>query len=155
MENSSDVIADAGHLILAMNGVPQTRAYWPRARAAHMDLHQMSMRRVNLLLMGSNALIENALSRLLPNLRKPIRIWTPPDPLELPSPVQSGTLILRDVGALPPAEQRRLLEWLELCRGRTQVVSTTTSPLLPCVEASAFHDTLYYRLNVVCVDVTA
>jgi hypothetical protein len=154
MENSSDVFADAGQLILAMHGVPQSRAYWPMARAAHMDLHLMSMRRVNLLLMGTNGVIEEALTRLMPNLREPIRTWTPPDPLELPSPAQSGTLILREVGALPPAEQRRLLEWLELCGGRTQVVSTTTSPLLALVEASAFHDTLYYRLNVVCVDVT-
>jgi Sigma-54 interaction domain len=153
MENSSDVFADTGQLILAMNGVPQSRAYWPMARAAQMDLHLMSMRRVNLLLTGTDAVIEEALTRLRPNLREPIRTWTPPDPLELPSPAQSGTLILRDVGTLPPAEQRRLLEWLELCRGRTQVVSTTTSPLLALVDSSEFHDTLYYRLNVVCVDV--
>ena len=154
MENSSDVFADTGQLILAMNGVPQSsRAYWPRARAAHMDLHVMSMRRVNLLLTGTQAVIEDALTRLMPNLREPIRTWTPPDPLELPSPAQTGTLILRDVGALPPAEQRRLVEWLELCRGRTQVVSTTTSPLFSRVESCEFHDTLYYRLNVVCVDV--
>src|SRR6266487_1372200 len=134
MENSSDVFADSGQLILAMNGIPQSRAYWPMARAAHMDLHLMSMRRVNLLLMGTDAVIEDALNRLKPNLRQPIQSWTPPDPLELPSPAQCGTLILRDVGTLPPAEQRRVLEWLELCGGRTQVVSTTTSPLLELVE---------------------
>jgi hypothetical protein len=154
MENSSDVFADTGHLILAMNGVPQSRAYWPMARAAHIDLHLMRMRRVNLLFMGTDDVIEDALTRLRPNLRQPIQTWTPPDPLELPSPKQSGTLILRDVGALPQAEQRRLLDWLERCAGRYQVVSTTTSPLLALVEAGVFHDALFYRLNVVCVDVT-
>jgi len=57
-------------------------------------------------------------------------------------------------GAHPGAEQRRLLDWLERCAGRYQVVSTTTSPLLALVEARVFHDALFYRLNVVCVDVT-
>jgi transcriptional regulator of acetoin/glycerol metabolism len=55
---------------------------------------------------------------------------------------------------VPPADQCRLLTWLEMSGGRIQVVSTTTSPLLPLVESGVFHDTLYYRLNVVCVDLT-
>jgi transcriptional regulator of acetoin/glycerol metabolism len=154
MENSPNVFTDAGQSILSMDGVPQSRAYWPMARAAHVDLHVMSMRRVNVLLMGTDAVIEDALSRLMPNLRGPIQTWTPADPLDLPSPAQSGTLILREVGALHRVDQYRLLKWLEMCGGRTQVVSTTTAPLIALVEAGAFHDTLYYRLNVVCVDVT-
>jgi hypothetical protein len=124
------------------------------ARAAHMDLYLTNMRRVNLLVTGTDAEVGDALTRLRPNLRQPIQTWTPADPLELPSPAQSGTLIVRDIEALPPADQIRLLTWLEMSGGRTQVVSTTTSPLLPLVEAGVFHDTLYYRLNVVCVDLT-
>jgi DNA-binding NtrC family response regulator len=38
--------------------------------------------------------------------------------------------------------------------GRTQVISTTNSRLLTLVDCGTFLDTLYYRLNVVCVDVT-
>lgn len=155
MENTSNVFADARQPMLAMDGIPQSRAYWPMARASHMDLNLMSMRRVNLLLTGAGPVIEDALTRLMPQLRQPIQTWSPPDPLELPSPTQSGTLIVRDVGALPLVDQYRLLKWLELSGGRTQVVSTTTTRLLPLVEATRFHDTLYYRLNVVCVDVTA
>jgi transcriptional regulator of acetoin/glycerol metabolism len=34
-------------------------------------------------------------------------------------------------------------------------VSTTPAPLLPRVESGKFIDTLYYRLNTVCVDATA
>jgi DNA-binding NtrC family response regulator len=34
------------------------------------------------------------------------------------------------------------------------VVSTTSAPLLPRVEAGEFNATLFYRLNTVCVDVT-
>lgn len=154
MENSSNVFADAGQSIFAMDGMPQSRTYWPMARAAHVDLHVMNMRRVNVLLMGTDAVIEDALARLMPTLREPIQIWNPPDPLELPSPAQSGTLVLREVGALSPVDQCRLLKWLELSAGRTQVVSTTTAPLMLLVDAGLFHDTLYYRLNVMCVDVT-
>jgi hypothetical protein len=119
-----------------------------------MDLNVTNMRRVNLLVTGTDAAVHDALTRLMPNLREPVQTWTPPDPLELPSPTQSGTLIVRDVASLAPADQYRLLKWLEMSGGRTQVVSTTTSPLLGLVEGGAFHDTLYYRLNVVCVDLT-
>ena len=154
MENYSNVFAAAERSFYAMDGVPQSRAYWPMARAAHMDLYMTNARRVNLLVSGSDADIRDALTRLMPNLSEPVRTWTSPDPLELPSPIQSGTLIVRDVASLPPADQCRLLTWLEMSGGRTQVVSTTTSPLLPLVESGVFHDTLYYRLNVVCVDLT-
>ena len=154
MENTTNVLTDAGQSIFAMDGINQSRAYWPMARAAHIDLHMTSMQRVNVLLMGTDPVIDDALARLVPTLRQPVRHWTPADPLELPSPAQSGTMILREVGALPRIDQYRLLKWLEVSGGRTQVVSTTTAPLIALVEAGAFHDTLYYRLNVVCVDVT-
>jgi transcriptional regulator of acetoin/glycerol metabolism len=52
-------------------------------------------------------------------------------------------------------EQIRLLEWLALAAGRTQVISTSVAPLFPRVQAGSFIDTLYYRLNTVYVDVTA
>ena len=143
MENSSIVSTDDG-----------LRTYWPMARAAHVDLHLMTMQRVNLLLMGTDAVVQSALRRLRPNLRGPILTWAPNLPLELPPPGQSGTLILRDVGRLPPADQLHLLEWLEQSGGRTQVISTTASMLLSLVESSEFHDTLYYRLNVACLDLT-
>jgi hypothetical protein len=154
MENFSNVYAAAGRSVFTMSGVPESRAYWPMARAAHMDLYLTNTRRVNLLMTGTDDDIQDALNRLMPNLRKPIQTWTAPDPLELPSPIQSGTLIVRDVAALLPADQIRLLNWLEMSGGRTQVVSTTNVSLLPLVEAGVFHDTLYYRLNVVCVDLT-
>jgi sigma-54-interacting transcriptional regulator len=63
-------------------------------------------------------------------------------------------MILQDVDALTHADQRRLLDWLDQAAGRTQVVSTTPAPLLPRVQAGAFIDRLYYRLNTVCMDVT-
>jgi len=144
MENSSNVFADPGH-----------RIYWPMARAANLDLHLMGHERVNLLLTGTDALVRDALTRVRPHLRGPIQTWSPPAPLQLPAPTQSGTLILRGVEALSDVDQYRLLKWLDLATGRTQVISTTTSLLLGLVEDGRFHATLYYRLNVACVDLTA
>jgi hypothetical protein len=140
---------------MEIDGVSKSREYWPMARAARMDLDFVRMQRVNVLLMGTDGIIRDVLDRLMPNLREPIQIWRPPERLELPAPSQLGTLILRDVGALSPIDQQGLLEWLALSAGQTQIVSTTASPLLTRVETNGFLDTLYYRLNTVCVDVTA
>jgi len=154
MENQMDSSADANEAILACDGIGQSRAYWPLAQAAHIDLQLVRQQRVNLLLMGSESAIQAVMSRLEPELREPIRIWTAPDPLELPVAAQTGTLILRGVDALPPADQRRLLDWLHASRGLTQVVSTTTSRLLTRVNTGGVLDALYYCLNIVCVDLT-
>jgi hypothetical protein len=156
MENSSKVFAESvrpAHLI-DIDGLPQAREYWPMARAAHLDLQLMTVRRMNVLLMGTTPVVEDALNRLMAHLREPVRTWRFPDPLELPPAAEVGTLILRDVESLPPVDQCRLLRFLELSGGRTQIVSTSGSRLLARVEASVFLDTLYYRLNTVCVDVT-
>jgi hypothetical protein len=114
----------------------------------------MGMPRVNLLLIAPDGVVRYVLESLLLNLREPTSKWTPGNPLVLPSSGQLGTLILHDVGALPPKEQLDLLDWLERADGRTQVVSTSSTALLPRVQCGAFIDTLYYRLNTVCVDVT-
>jgi hypothetical protein len=153
MGNSSNV--DGEHSIRAMTHGPQSREYWPMKRATHMDLTLARLHRANVLLMGPPLLVEDALQRLLSELREPIYTWTAPDPLELPSPEQSGTLILREIGELVPADQQRLAWWLESSAGRTQVISTTASQLVKRVDAGVFLDTLYYRLNVVCVDISA
>ena len=153
MDHAGNV--DEERSTLAMKGVPLSREYWPMARATNMDLHLARLHRVNVLLMGPDRLIEDALEKLLPELCEPIHTWTAPGALELPPPIHSGTLILREVGQLSPADQCRLASWLEASAGRMQVISTTTSRLTRRVDAGSFLDSLYYRLNVVCVDITA
>lgn len=127
---------------------------WQLARAAHVDLLLMGMPRINLLLIAPDGVVQHVLKSLMVDLWEPVAHWSPGEPLALPSPTMGGTLILHDVHALPSADQRRLVEWLELAKGRTQVVSTTSAPLLPRVTAGNFIATLFYRLNTVCVDVT-
>jgi hypothetical protein len=84
----------------------------------------------------------------------PVATWRTGEPLVLPPVARARTLILQDVGALTRADQHRLLDWLDRAAGRTQVVSTTPASLWPRVQAGAFIDRLYYRLNTVCMDVT-
>lgn len=128
--------------------------HWQLARAAHVDLLLMGMPRINLLLIAPDGVVRQVLNSLMVDLWEPVVQWSPGDPLVLPSPAAAGTLILHDVHALPAADQRCLLEWLELAQGRTQVVSTTPVPLLPRVTAGDFAATLFYRLNTICIDVS-
>ena len=120
-----------------------------------MDLQLMTRRRVNLLLIGPEGVIQDTLYSLGPELAKPIRTWMAPDPLELPHPSQPGTLILRDVASLSPIDQTRLCDWMEHSAGRIRVVGTTNAPLMAKVDSGAFLDHLYYRLNVGMVDMMA
>jgi transcriptional regulator of aromatic amino acid metabolism len=76
-------------------------------------------------------------------------------PVILPSFESVGTVILREVAALPLAEQQVLSDWLSRANGRTQVVTASSVALFPLVESGVFQTTLYYRLNVVYIDVTA
>ena len=45
---------------------------------------------------------------------------------------------------------QRLLDWLG-AGVAVKVISTATAPLLPRIERGVFLDSLYYRLNTICV----
>jgi hypothetical protein len=138
----------------AFNRASALPEQWRLARAAHVDLLLMGVPRVNVLLIAPETVVRSVLDSQLLTLREPIVCWSPGAPLELPPCDHLGTILLHDVGNLPPSEQLYLLEWLERANGRVQVVSTSATPLLPKVRSGAFIDMLYYRLNTVCVDVT-
>jgi len=157
MENPSTFVPrlDAGvRRAPSYDPVPSLPDHWRLARAAHVDLLLMGMPRVNLLLIAPDAVVRYVLESLLLNLREPVARWAPGQPLDLPSHGLVNTMVLHDVGLMQPNEQLDLLAWLEQAAGRTQVVSTSPTPLMPRVHTGLFIDTLYYRLNTVCVDVT-
>ena len=108
----------------------------------------------SLLLAGPDAVVEAILDSLRPHFREPIEVWNPGSGLVLPPDGDTGTLILRDVAAMPGDDQHRLCDWLEVTAGRTRVVSTSRQPLFPLLAAGTFVETLYYRLNVLCFQVT-
>ena len=111
--------------------------------------------RVNVLLLGTNDVVNRVMAALHERLPEPVARWSPGEQFMLPAAEQVGTIVLNDVGALAIQEQIQLLEWLNTAQGRTQVVSTAPTLLLPRVKAGAFIDTLYYRLNTLCLDGTA
>jgi len=97
---------------------------------------------------------------LEPHLFTLLDIETPKS-LESPSPTpsQSGTIFLRDIGRLPRPLQTRLSERLAVLRTspgeprrtRRRVISSSSQPLIDRIEEGSFDDSLYYRLNVIHV----
>ena len=127
---------------------------WRPARAAHEDLRRMGMPRVNVLLVGVGGRTRNVVGMILRDRDEPIASWSPGERLLLPSVARGGTVVLHEVGSLSVDDQLQLLNWLEHAVARTQVISTTSRPLLPLVQAGSFIETLLYRLNTICLDVT-
>jgi two-component system response regulator GlrR len=75
-----------------------------------------------------------------------------------------GTLYIDEIGDLPPAVQGRMLRALQEGKFRplgstvdvdadVRVISTTSRDLASAIEAEAFREDLYYRLNVVRLQV--
>ena len=124
---------------------------WRRACAVHDDLRGLGMPRVNMLLIGADDVVWRVLGTQL-QLASPIVTWQPGEPFNLPSATGTRTVVIREVGKLTETEQVRLLHWLDGAVGRTQVVCTSGTSLLPQLEGGAFINALYYRLNTVCVD---
>ena len=117
---------------------------WQLARTAN----------TNLLLTGPENITSTLVDALFPFLREPVIALRPGEPLVLAPTAEIGTLILHDVWRLALADQFRLLNWQDRATRRTQVISTTSTPLLPVVNAGGFLGELYYRLNTVSLEVT-
>lgn len=123
-------------------------------RAAGEELLLMGVPRVNVLVAGRDEVVRSVLHMLVAQVKQPVVSWMPGDTFTLPSIEHTGTLVLHEVGALRLQDQIQLLGWSAGAMGNTQVISTTSTPLLPRVSAGAFIDTLYYRLNTVYMDVS-
>ena len=155
MENPSKAFAGVSDPSGAREHFSQLPDDWRLARAGHEDLRQMGMPRVNLLLAGAGGMTRNVVGMLLRDRDEPIASWAPGERLLLPPVARGGTVVLHEVGTLSYDDQLHLLDWLEHAVARTQVISTTSRPLLAQVESGAFIETLFYRLNTICLDVTA
>ena len=155
MKNQLQSFAGSDRATARIGSVSQLREDWRTARSAHAELARLGMPRSNVLVTGSEEVVENLLDMLLPDLREPIGRWRPGEQLLLPPPALIGTMIFQDVGEMPYADQCELLSWLTGAARRTQVLSTTEEPLLPAVERGDFIEALYYRLNVITLDATA
>lgn len=109
----------------------------------------------NMLVVGSEAEVVDTLHDLRRNCRQPIATCEAGSFLALPAPSQPGALILRNVENLGQEGQQRLMEWLENNgQERVQVIATSAAALWPQVKEGAFTEALYYRLNVIYIDLT-
>lgn len=109
--------------------------------------------RHNVLLEGPMACTEAVLHLLKRHFGEPITMKRSGAPLELHT-LKGGTVVVQDIAAFGRPEQERILEWLEDPRTRTQVVCTTIEPLFPLVAQGLFDETLYYRLNIILLQLT-
>jgi hypothetical protein len=108
--------------------------------------------RPNVLLEGPEPLLEAVVAALTPQLPCPLATWCGEGPLP---DERRGTLVVPEVHRLDDHQQRQLLRWLADTVGTVQVIAMTSEPLFPMVRRGAFLDVLYYRLNVVRVEVPA
>jgi hypothetical protein len=111
----------------------------------------LSCGRHNVLLAGTPSALDAMVASITPHLEAPIRMFNAATGTVLPT---QGTLVLTEIGDLNAEQQLRLLAWMDGagCEGHVQIVSTTSRPILPLMERGAFRAELYYRLNVVRID---
>ena len=120
--------------------------------------------RSNVLLIGSAAETERAIVSITGRSASTLPAWSAaggpqlfPDERprlgeERESPSDPVTVVVHDVQALDPAGQQRLHDWLAEHAGTMRVIATATALLHPMVERRELLEALYYRLNIVCID---
>jgi len=123
------------------------------------DCYETEMRvlrtsRHNVLVEGPAEATDIVLGLLRPHICVPLLRQPRRRALKLPRADTRG-LILQDVSTLTADEQTQLLAWLRNDGADTQVVSTTTLPLFGLVAHGRFDAALYYRLNVLLLQVGA
>ena len=114
------------------------------------EWHAITRARANLLLVGSESATRSALATIKPYLVRPH--WRCDARTGVPLPLREGTLILRKVSALSREQQSLFFRGLDEVGERFQVVSVTDTPLFPLIEQGTFLADLYYRLNVVLIE---
>jgi hypothetical protein len=117
------------------------------------DLAILQATHAHALLVGPATAVDAALATLQSGLRQPVVAWTPAKTPE-PPVLNAGTLIVRDLADLERDQQQRFLDWVDHGHRGVQVISTSGRHMWSLVERGAFLTPLYYRLGVVCVDLT-
>lgn len=133
--------------------LPHARRRDAEPAASDQDLARLT--RVNVFVVGADDAVAKLVTSLWQSLARPIVVRHRGEPLRLPAYQPAGTIVVYNVDSLTPEEQCALNQWVCAGNGRTRVVSTAGASLLPMVEAGAFDDALYYRLNVVTIDLTS
>jgi hypothetical protein len=133
-------------------GLPADRSADFRPSPAEIDWSLLADRRPNVLLSGPGDAAHAFIDAVTPYLQSPVQALACDAHLKLPP--GDGTVILDCLDALDRDQQRELLEWLDdPRRAQTQVISISPTPLYASVERDTFLSALYYRLNVIYLEV--
>jgi sigma-54-interacting transcriptional regulator len=139
-------------------GQEMDASQWPICLPSDLRAEKDALIRAhhNLLLVGTSTATNEMLVAMRPYFRKPVQQYRPRIGAPVPQPSE-GTLILLEVARLDLKQQTQLLRWLDQFHegSHVQVVSTTCKPLFSLVETGAFFPALYYRLNVMRIELTA
>ena len=122
---------------------PISRVEIREESAAVNDWAIVRQERLHALLIGSQAQAAAVLSRVFPDVRWPLALWSPADG---PERGRSHITLVRDAQDLTDVQQQQLLDWMEQ-HPAIQVISVASRPLYPLVTAGSFRAALYYKLN--------
>jgi sigma-54-interacting transcriptional regulator len=117
----------------------------------HADLNVLRSAGVNALLIGQPDVVDGAIGAIRSDVRRIVATWTPAEAAGMPD-IKHGTLVVRDVAAMTPDQQEQLLRWIDRRGVAAQVLATNVEPVWPMVEGGSFLERLYYRLNVLYID---
>ena len=119
----------------------------------HAEWEAISYGRRNFLLAGQPSAVDAMLASMLPHFLEPIRLFAPDTDRALLLP-DEGTLMLMEISHLTGSQQVELVAWLDAFKrsDAVQIVSTTSRQMVPLVDSGEFRAELYYRLNVIRID---
>lgn len=107
--------------------------------------------RSNMLLVGPELRVDALVSAVTGLPAAAIPSWAPGMP-PLDADAMPETVLVRNVHLLDEAQQHQLFEAIGAWQGRVRVIATSAAPLYPLVVRRAFHEGLYYRLNMLCLE---
>ena len=112
--------------------------------------------KANLLVIGPEWQVMDVIRWVIADARASIVTTCDEGRLRLPHRSPPGsTLVFRDIDELDAEGQSSLFGWLESAAGEAQIVCTASTELLSLVNAAAFDRCLFYRLNTICIRLTA
>ena len=132
---------------------PEVPVDW---RMVEHDLAIVRSFRANLLVIGPDSLVTDVLRSAIADVPHRIVVSACDSrPLRLPAlPLAGSTLVLRDIDELDADGQANQFEWLERANGELQIVCTGSGLLPSLMNSGDFDPRLYYRLNIVCIDLS-
>jgi hypothetical protein len=103
--------------------------------------------RLNAIICGDRDALDARIGMLGDHLEAPVLEWSCAREPSPPS-MAGGTLIVKEIEAASPNQQRVLLGWAG-AHGAVRIITVTEAPLFDLVAGGTLIEQLYYRLNAI------